>query len=125
MARPQVELDHKVVRDLAAIGCTMKEIAVVQECSVATLERHCADIIKAGRENFKTSVRRLAWKQANLGNSTALRFLFETVLDWKPASTIDLKAYTTSVKDLSNEQLATTLESKAKELREVKEEGSE
>lgn len=70
MARPQIPIDPDVVEKLAAIHCTMKEIAAVVECSVDTLERRFAEIIKQGRDKGKTSLKRWQWKAAEKGNVT-------------------------------------------------------
>lgn len=58
MGRKKLEIDEKQVEQLAAIMCTMEEIASVVECSVDTLERRFADVIKRGREKGKSSLRR-------------------------------------------------------------------
>lgn len=125
LGRPHKEIDMKEAKKLAAMGCTMKEMAAFFECSVKHLERHCVEAIGTGRQLAKTSLRSIAWDQARKGNSTALRFLFETILDWKPAATLDLKNYTSQLKDLSSEELAKLTEEKVAQLRAVKEVGDE
>jgi hypothetical protein len=123
VGRPNIELDPKEVIKLAAMGCTLMEMAAFFDCSKNTLLRNYETAIATGRERAKTSLRSIAWDQARQGNSTALRFLFETILDWKPAATLDLKNYTTQLKDLSNEEVLALAEEKIKALREVKEAG--
>lgn len=77
MARPQLEIDPEVVEKLASIHCTMKEIAAIVECSVDTLERRFADLIKTGQEKGKTSLRRAMFKKAleNGGHPTMMIWL--------------------------------------------------
>jgi hypothetical protein len=125
IGRPHKEIDQKEARKLAAMGCTMKEMAAFFECSVKHLETHSYESIVTGRQLAKTSLRSIAWDQARKGNSTALRFLFETILDWKPAATLDLKNYTAQIKDLSNDELAKLTEEKVAQLRTVREAGDE
>lgn len=73
--RPPLDIDEKVVESLASINCTMIEIASAVGCSVDTLERRFADIIRKGREVGKSSLRRLQWKQAEGGNVSMLIWL--------------------------------------------------
>lgn len=81
MGRPKLEIDEKTVENLAAIHCTMIEIAAVVGCSVDTLENRFSDIIKKGRERGKMSLKRLQWEAANKGNTTMLIWLGKQYLD--------------------------------------------
>jgi len=65
-------IDPEIVRELASIQCTMGEIAAVVRCSVDTLERNFAEIIKSGREVGKESLRRAQWKKAVQEGNPAL-----------------------------------------------------
>ena len=78
--RPRIQLDKKQIFELAKIHCTMKEIAAVMKCSVDTLERNCADIIKEGKEVGKTSLRRYMWKAVEKGNTTMQIWLSKNLL---------------------------------------------
>lgn len=78
--RPSLQLDKVQIISLAKIHCTMKEIAAVMECSVDTLERNYADIIKRGKEKGKTSLRRYMWKGAEEGNVTMQIWLSKQLL---------------------------------------------
>lgn len=62
--RPKKEISEKQVYELAKIQCTMIEMAAVVDCSVDTLERRFADVIKRGKENGKSSLRRLQFQMA-------------------------------------------------------------
>lgn len=75
MARPKLPIDKDLVRKLARINCTMIEIASVCNCSVDTLERRFADIIKGEREVGKTSLRRWQWSSAEKGVPALLIWL--------------------------------------------------
>jgi hypothetical protein len=66
--RPLKEISANQVKSLAEIGCTNIEIATVCGCSVDTLERRFADIIKKGRETMKSSLRRFQYTSAKSGS---------------------------------------------------------
>jgi len=81
MARPRKKIDPEIVKKLAAIHCTMIEIAAVCECSVDTLERRFADVIKTSREKGRASLRRLQWEKAQSGNVGMMIWLGKQLLD--------------------------------------------
>ena len=58
MGRPRAKIDPEQVRKLAAIDCTIAEIAAVVGCSRDTLERRCRAELNDGREQGKASLRR-------------------------------------------------------------------
>lgn len=76
----KLDIDEDVVRELASIACTMIEIAAVVNCSVDTLERRFADVIKRGRETAKTSLRRFQWKAAEGGSVPMMIWLGKQLL---------------------------------------------
>lgn len=78
--RPPLNLDKEQIKRLAHINCTMLEIASVMKCSVRTLERGYADIIKEAKENGKSSLRRELWKSAEKGNVTMQIWLSKQLL---------------------------------------------
>jgi len=80
MGRPKKVIDEELVRDLASIGCTWKEIASVVGCAETLLMRRFASIIKDGHEHFKSSLRRLQYKAAQNGNVAMLIWLGKQVL---------------------------------------------
>src|SRR5512137_367607 len=88
MARPQKKIDQKLVEALAKIMCTMEEIAAVAGCSVDTLERRYADIIKKGKEQGKMSLRREQFTSALKGNTTMLIWLGKQHLGQKDVSEV-------------------------------------
>lgn len=83
MARPFIILDEAQVEDLASIGCTMNEMASFFKCHIDTLRDNYSSALERGRDNGKTSVRRLMWAQAKLGNSVALKYLVHNILKEK------------------------------------------
>jgi hypothetical protein len=69
------EINEDIVRGLAGIMCTYKEMSEVLGCSVDTLERHFADTIKEAQSNGRQSLRRFQYKAAEKGNSALLIWL--------------------------------------------------
>lgn len=86
MARPRKEINEEQLRQLAAIQCTMKEMAAVMDCSVDTLERNFAELIKKGQDEGKSSLRRAQYKSAMGGNATMLIWLGKQFLGQKDNS---------------------------------------
>jgi len=83
MARPRKKVDKDVLEKLAAIGCTVEEMAAVMGCSKDTLERRYKDIIEKGKAQGRTSLRRHQWKLAEKGNATMQIWLGKQLLQQK------------------------------------------
>ena len=83
MARPQKPADAELIGDLAGIGCTMKEIAILTDLSEDTLNRRFAGVIEKGRENSRSSLRRMQYKAAEAGNITMMIWLGKQMLGQK------------------------------------------
>jgi len=79
--RPRLEIDERKVLKLAAIGCTVEEIATVMECSKDTLERRFAAVIEKGRNAMKQSVRRMQFRAAARGSVAMMIWLGKQHLD--------------------------------------------
>lgn len=75
MARPRKKIDPEQVTKLAAINCSMKEMASILSCDVRTLQRRFADVIEKGRDTGKTSLKRKQYEVAMKGNVTMLIWL--------------------------------------------------
>lgn len=78
--RPVLALDEEQILELARIHCTHQEIAAVMKCSVDTLDRRYAELIKSGYEDGKAKLRRLQWHQAERGNVQMLVHLGKQML---------------------------------------------
>lgn len=84
--RPRVEVDLKVVEDLAKIHCTEAEIAAFFGVSPELIRRRKKSdeqfrgALEKGRDQGKTSLRRLQWKSAMSGNVTMLIWLGKQLL---------------------------------------------
>jgi hypothetical protein len=78
---PKITLDPAQIEALAALQCTMEEIASGVGISADTLTRRCADTpeiagaIKRGREGGTRSLRRLQYESAVKGNVIMQIFL--------------------------------------------------
>jgi hypothetical protein len=80
MARPKLQIDPKLVQDLAALGCKTTEIAVVVGCSTDTLEGRFSAELAKGRENLRISLRRWQLESAKKGNVAMLIWLGKQML---------------------------------------------
>lgn len=78
--RPSLELDTRLIYDLASIHCTMEDIARIMRCSVDTLERGYAELIKDGRASGRSSLRRKQYQLAMDGHPTMLVWLGKQLL---------------------------------------------
>lgn len=90
MGRPLKQIDVNLVEGLAHIGCTDTEIAVLCDCSVDTLTRRFADILRKGRESLKMRLRRAQIRAAENGNVTMLIFLGKQYLGQRDTIQIDV-----------------------------------
>ena len=82
MGRPPLDIDAEQVKKLAAINCTMIEIASVVGCSVDTLENRFSDVIKEGRAQGRSSLRRHMWEAVQKGNITMMIWLSKNILGY-------------------------------------------
>ena len=92
MGRPLKPIDPKQVEQLAAIDCTLEEIASVVGCSVDTLSRRFAGVIQRGRENGKASLKRMMWKAASSGNVAMQIWLSKNRLGYRDKIDMDTRA---------------------------------
>lgn len=81
VGRPRLDIDRELIHDLAGIGCTTAEMAVICGCSRDTLERNFAAEIEKGRENVKMRLRRRQLEVAMKGNPALLIWLGKQMLD--------------------------------------------
>jgi hypothetical protein len=78
--RPRKEIDFEIVRKLAAIGCTNAEIGAWFNCDESTIRGRCSEEVRLGKEDGKTSLRRMQWKRARAGSDTMLIHLGKHML---------------------------------------------
>jgi hypothetical protein len=82
MARPQKIIDPETVKKLAALNCSFEEIGHIVGCSVDTLERRFAGVIKEGRSHGKVSLKRKMFDTAIAGNVTMMIWLSKNLLGY-------------------------------------------
>ena len=109
MGRPKKQVNAALVEELASIGCTEDEIASACDCSVSTLDRRFADVIRKGRDSAKSSIRRLQFKSANAGNVTMQIWLGKQYLGQADVSRVNLR----NLSEMSDEELAALVAGKA------------
>lgn len=80
--RPK-EIDEDIVFKLAAIDCTMTEIAAVVDCDPKTLANRFSEIIAKGKEHGKMSLRRKCYETAMNGNVTMMIWLSKQRLGYR------------------------------------------
>lgn len=76
----KLEINEELIAKLAAIMCTMEEISAIVGCSVDTLEKRFAEIIKKNREQGKASLRRQQFLSCNNGSVPMQIFLGKVYL---------------------------------------------
>ena len=75
VGRPRIEIDEEQLETLAAIECSLEEMALVLGCSVSTLQRNFDQVIEKGRAQGRASLRRRQFELAMNGNVTMLIWL--------------------------------------------------
>lgn len=78
--RPKKPLDEEQIRKLASVGCSNESIAIQMQCSVDTLTRRYAELLKKSREGMKTSLRIWQLEAARKGNVSMLIWLGKQLL---------------------------------------------
>jgi hypothetical protein len=84
--RPQKPMDLAVIERAASIGCTPEEIATVCQVSRATFHSRVAsdpalaEAVERGRDQGRSTLRRLQWQAAQKGNPTMLIWLGKQML---------------------------------------------
>ena len=86
VGRPRIQFDLVELGKLGAMGCTDNEIAAFFDCTretVAQRKKNDPDFsyaLEKGRENGKSSLRRMQWKAAQGGNITMQIWLGKQLL---------------------------------------------
>lgn len=90
--RPRKEVDLTVVRKLASIGCTQREIASILEVSIDTLTSRegFSDAYNIGFDEGKVSLRRKQFQVALGGNPNMLKWLGIQFLDQRDKSSQEI-----------------------------------
>jgi hypothetical protein len=102
--RPKIILDATEVEKLAAIQCSLTEMAAFFSVSEDTLERNYADVIAKGREKGKMSLRHKQFDVAMKGSYVMLIWLGKQWLNQHDKADFDIQSGLTVImgKDLEN-----------------------
>lgn len=113
--RPLLDIDPEKVEELAAIQCTLVEMAAVFNCDHSTLSKRFSQEIAKGRERGKKSLRRAQWDTALGGNVVMQIWLGKQYLEQsdKVDSTVDA-TITDKRKKLDLEEIGAFLTQKRK-----------
>lgn len=101
--RPKFEIDYELVRKLANIQCTQKEIASILGCSDRTLQNdeEFMRVFKEGIESGRASLRRYQFKLAEKNASMAI-FLGKQYLGQRDNIEVTNETEINQVKELLN-----------------------
>ena len=69
MARPRKNIDPELVRKLAGLGLTQKDIASFFDCSPSLISKRFSSSYDLGASQSKKSLRVLMWRQARSGSA--------------------------------------------------------
>jgi hypothetical protein len=109
MARPRKVVDPVQVEKLAALSCTAEEIATILGCNRATLHRHFATQLDAGRSKCRKTIRTKLFNAMNRGNINATIFLAKAVCGMRendPTTVVNVTQQAISVTDQTKQRLA-------------------
>jgi hypothetical protein len=80
MGRPPKDIDAELVRKLAKIGSTQKDIAEFFDCSQSVISERFRSDSQLGSAESKISLRRMQWKAARAGSVPMLIHLGKVYL---------------------------------------------
>jgi hypothetical protein len=72
VGRPRLNIDPEQVKELARIGCTKTEAAIMLGCSVDTLDRRFAECFQLGDAQGKIQLRRSQHRRATEAESDTM-----------------------------------------------------
>lgn len=91
MGRPKKPIDEEQVRQLAAIDCSLEEMALILKCDEKTLRNRFSQVIKEGRASGTMSLKRQLFKKVQEGNTAVIIFLSKVKLGYREVQYIDQK----------------------------------
>jgi hypothetical protein len=89
--RPFKQLDALKIEQMAMVGCSNEEIALVLDVSADTIERNYAGAIKAGKAARNYNLRKLQYEAAKRGNIVMQIWLGKQWLGQKDRPELDDK----------------------------------
>ena len=91
MARPKkYDIDPDKVEQLAAFGCSVREIASFYGCSEDLIKKSYSQFITKGKDKGKIRLRQMQWKAAEGGNVSMLIWLGKQVLGQSDKQELEL-----------------------------------
>ena len=81
--RPKIELSGEQVRKLAALHCSVDEIADILGCGRDTIYRHHKEELDKGRAEGRMRLRTMQFKSAQHGSAAMLIWLGKQILNQK------------------------------------------
>lgn len=109
--RPEAQFDLDQVEKLAIIGCTEEEIAWFFDCNPRTVNRRkkrsedFCHALEKGRNKGNMSLRRLQWKNAELGNVTMQIWLGKQRLGQTDRQEVKQEVEVRHVTEMTDEEL--------------------
>jgi hypothetical protein len=101
MARPKLQIDPADIQNLAAVGCSVEEIAalitpierVIESKFInhKTVERRFGPALKKGRAIMKGQLRSKLFERAMAGDTAILIFLAKTILGLREKKSADIR----------------------------------
>jgi hypothetical protein len=101
MARPKANIVAAQVEEMAAIGCTVAEIAGIVGCSPRTIERRAAAPVARGRARLNISLRRRQVELAMSGNAAMLIWLGKQLLGQRDKADSIVREETVSIEEIA------------------------
>lgn len=109
VGRPKIEIDEKILGNLAHIGCTIEEIGSILGVSARTLQRNFAEIITSNREKGKASLRKKMFDKAINKDNTMMQI-------WLSKNYLGMKER--SIQETITEPLPLIIEAQAEDVKE-------
>src|SRR5260221_715645 len=91
MVMPQVEIDERLVHDLASIHCTIDEIAMICGCHRSTIEVRFSESVAAGKAFGRRRLRKCQFDAAYAGSVPMMIWLGKQVLGQRDLATISIE----------------------------------
>ena len=73
--RPFKHLDARKIEQMAMIGCSNEEIALLCDCSADTIENNYSGAVKGGKARRNHNLRKMMFESAKKGNIVMMIFL--------------------------------------------------
>ena len=110
MARPKKQLSEKTIEKLAAMNCSVHEIASALDVSPDTLQRRYAAAIRKGREHGKYSLKKAMFDKAIKDKNTMMQIWLSKNMLWysdKVETTNEVKTFV--VKGSDDKEIVTVI----------------